>query len=270
MGRAYRGSGIDRCGPEAYFGQTSDFVVLAFYEVAFCGRTLVHTCLSSFRRPSRDEWAHFEISLSKPDDPSLRLVELIQANVDREKNSERLFDIHWPSVVSYFRRQGFSQEESKDLTQDTFLRVFKGIDSFRRDSSFEWWLRGIAESTYKNEIRKRRAEKRDGIEQSIDAPVANGEGPVETLASPVPDSLAEAVKRQQVAALRAALAGLPEQMRRCCMLRYVNGLKYHEIAELMQISIETVKAHLFQGRKRLASMLGTAEKAGRKGGEDAT
>ncbi|MFL6260314.1 MAG: RNA polymerase sigma factor [Thermoanaerobaculia bacterium] len=211
--------------------------------------------------------------MSKPDDPSLRLVELIQANVDREKNSERLFDMHWPRVVSYFRRQGFSQEESKDLTQDTFLRVFKGIDSFRRDSSFEWWLRGIAESTYKNEIRKRRAEKRDGIEQSIDAPVVNGEGspsPADTLASPISDSLSEAVKRQQVAALRAALAELPEQMRRCCMMRYVNGLKYHEIAELMGISIETVKAHLFQGRKRLASMLGTPENVGKKGGEDAT
>ncbi|MFL6231916.1 MAG: RNA polymerase sigma factor [Thermoanaerobaculia bacterium] len=211
--------------------------------------------------------------MSKPDDPSLRLVELIQANVDREKSSERLFDMHWPRVVSYFRRQGFSQEESKDLTQDTFLRVFKGIDSFRRDSSFEWWLRGIAESTYKNEIRKRRAEKRDGIEQSIDAPVVNGEGspsPAETLASPVSDSLSEAVKRQQVAALRAALAELPEQMRRCCMMRYVNGLKYHEIAELMRISNETVKAHLFQGRKRLASIVGATEKAGKKGGEDAT
>jgi RNA polymerase sigma-70 factor, ECF subfamily len=215
----------------------------------------------------------FELSLSKPEDPSLRLVELIQASIDREKNSQRLFDLHWSRVVSYFKRQGFSQEESKDLTQDTFLRVFKSIDSFRRDSSFEWWLRGIAESIYKNEIRRRRAEKRDGIEQSIDAPVSADErspSPMENLASPVLDPLAETVKRQQVDALRAALAGLPEQMRRCCMLRYVNGLKYHEIADLMQISIETVKAHLFQGRKRLASMLGAPKGARTKGGEDAT
>lgn len=212
-------------------------------------------------------------SLSKPEDPSLRLVELIQTNTDREKNSRELFDLHWSRVVSYFRRQGFSQEESKDLTQDTFLRVFKSIDSFRRESSFEWWLRGITESIYKNEIRRRRAEKRDGVEQSIDARVSADErspSPMENLASPVPDPLEETVKRQQVDALRAALAGLPEQMRRCCMLRYVNGLKYHEIAGLMQISIETVKAHLFQGRKRLASMFGTPMGARTKGSEDAT
>ncbi len=203
----------------------------------------------------------------------MRLVELIQANVEREKNSQRLFELHWSRIVSYFRGKGFSQEESKDYTQDTFLRVFKAIDSFRRDSTFEWWLKGIAESIYKNALRSRKAEKRDGIEQSIDAPVSGDErssSPAESLPSPVPHPLEEAVKRQQTAALRAALNDLPDQMRRCCILRYVRGLKYQEIADLMQISIETVKAHLFQGRKRLASILGTTKETGRKNGEDAT
>jgi RNA polymerase sigma-70 factor (ECF subfamily) len=206
--------------------------------------------------------------VSGTEDLSMRLVELIQANVEREKNSQRLFDLHWRRVVSYFRGKGFSQEESKDLTQDTFLRVFKSIDSFRRDSSFEWWLKGIAESIYKNEIRKRRTEKRDGIEQPIDAPVSDGErpqSPVETLASSEPGPLEKAVDREQVGALRAGLQNLPEKMRQCCMLRYVQDLKYQEIADLMQLSIETVKAHLFQGRKRLATMLGATQRAGKKG-----
>jgi RNA polymerase sigma-70 factor (ECF subfamily) len=210
--------------------------------------------------------------LNKLEETSLRLVELIQANVDREKNSRLLFELHWPRIVYYFRRKGFSQEESKELTQDTFLRVFKAIDSFRRESTFGWWLKGIADSAYKNEIRRRKTEKRDGIEQSIDAPGADERSlsPVETLASPAPGPLEEAVDREQVRALRAALKELPPQMRECCILRYVKGLKYQEIAELMQISIETVKAHLFQGRKRLASILGTPAEAGKKGGEDAT
>jgi RNA polymerase sigma-70 factor, ECF subfamily len=215
----------------------------------------------------------FELSLNKPEESSLRLVELIQVNVERDRNFQRLFDLHWRRVFSYFSRKGFSQEESKDLTQETFFRVFKGLDGFRGDSSFEWWLKGIAESTYKNEIRKRRTEKRKGIEQSIDAPVTNGtrsQSPKETLASPEPGSLEEVVDREQVKALRAALQELPPQMRQCCILRYLKGLKYQEIAEVMQISIETVKAHLFQGRKRLASMLGTTKGTGKKGGEDET
>jgi len=203
---------------------------------------------------------------------SMRLVELIQAGVERERNFQRLFDMHWSRVVSYFGRQGFAKEDSKELTQETFLRVLKSMDGFRGDSSFEWWLKGIAESIYKNELRRRKAEKRDGVEQSIDAPGMDAESPLslaETLASPFSDPLEDAVKRQRVTSLRAALAELPEQMQRCCILRYVHGLKYQEIAGLMQISIETVKAHLFQGRRRLASMLGTPrEKAGKKDGEE--
>ncbi len=45
-------------------------------------------------------------------------------------------------------------------------------------------------------------------------------------------------------------------MRHCCTLRYEKGLKYTEIATVMKISIETVKAHLHQARKRLIDMLG--------------
>jgi RNA polymerase sigma factor (sigma-70 family) len=187
----------------------------------------------------------------------MRLVKLIQANVEREKNSQRLFELYWPQIISYFRRRGFSQEKSKDLTQETFLWVYKRIDGFRRDSSFEWWLKGIAESIYKNEFRRRKAEKRDGIEQSLDAPASGDErspSPMENLFSPVASPLAVAEESQQLA-LRAALDELPPQMRRCCILRYRKGLKYQEIADLMQISIETVKAHLFQGRKRLGARL---------------
>jgi DNA-directed RNA polymerase specialized sigma24 family protein len=45
-------------------------------------------------------------------------------------------------------------------------------------------------------------------------------------------------------------------MRTCCHLRYIEGLKYHEIAAVMKISIETVKAHLHQARKRLMDKVG--------------
>jgi DNA-directed RNA polymerase specialized sigma24 family protein len=49
-------------------------------------------------------------------------------------------------------------------------------------------------------------------------------------------------------------------MRTCCLLRYVRGLKYQEIATVMKISIETVKAHLHQARKRLIEKLGDGGK----------
>ena len=66
----------------------------------------------------------------------------------------------------------------------------------------------------------------------------------------------EAYERERREALARALEGLPPQMRQVLTLRIDQDLKYREIAEVLQISIETVKAHLFQARQRLRTELG--------------
>src|SRR4051794_30834861 len=85
---------------------------------------------------------------SSPDlmdqDPSLLLVGKIQNGIDVDENSRRLVKLHEQKVLNFFRRRGFSVEESQDLTQDVFSRVFKAIATFRRDSRFERWLFEIA------------------------------------------------------------------------------------------------------------------------------
>jgi len=190
-------------------------------------------------------------------DPILELIVQIQEGIRVDEGSERLFRRFRPGVQSFFVRKGFSAEDSRDLTQDVFLRVFKGIDTFRRESRFERWLWEIATHIYFNEVRRRRTEKRDGLEQSLDTPMENDDGlsPAPGLPSPGPTPEEQVIQQQQIAIFRAALQELPAQMRRCCLLRYEKGLKYQEIAIVMKISIETVKAHLHQARKRLAARL---------------
>jgi RNA polymerase sigma-70 factor, ECF subfamily len=197
--------------------------------------------------------------LSKgPEDPSLELVRLIQQGIDREENFRRLFELHRSRVNQFFKRKGFSSTEIPDLTQEVFLRVFKAIDGFRRDSSFEWWLLEIADNIYKNELRRKSAEKRDGIEQSLDAQASEDTtSPGQVLASEVPSPLAEAERKQQEERVRATIRDFPPQMRLAVQLRYEKDLKYQEIADRMKISIETVKAHLFQARKKLITILGS-------------
>src|SRR5258706_16140342 len=95
------------------------------------------------------------------DDP-IKLIEEIQAGIRIEENFGKLFKRFRGRVHSYFRRKGSSHEESSDLTQDVFLRVFKGIADFRRESRFERWLWEIANHVYLNEIRRRKTDKRDG------------------------------------------------------------------------------------------------------------
>lgn len=189
------------------------------------------------------------------------LIEQIQAGIRRDEGFEQLFRKFRQPVHSFFLRKGFSPEDSKELTQEVFLRVFKGIDTFRRESRFERWLWEIADNIYLNELRRRKTEKRYGIEHSLDTPVEGEDGSSQPSEIPDPDAGPEigAMQRQSLLFLRGAVQQLPDQMRRCCLMRYEQGLKYQEIANIMKISIETVKAHLFQARKRLAAAFGAKD-----------
>jgi RNA polymerase sigma-70 factor, ECF subfamily len=195
-------------------------------------------------------------------DDVLKIIEEIQAGIRVEENAEKLYRRFRPGVRSFFQRKGFSPQECDDLTQDVFLQVFKSIETFRRESRFERWLWKISNHVYSNEIRRRRTEKRGARKQSLDldAAIETKEGPAAALEIPAPgpNSDAEFVGRERSKALHAALKDLPDQMRRCCILRYERGLKYKEIAVVMGISVEAVKAHLHQARKHLQQPVGSA------------
>lgn len=176
---------------------------------------------------------------------------------DLEERFQQIFEQHYRVVVSFFTRRGFSAEESRDLAQDTFLRVYKGMEGFEHRSRVDTWLFQIATNLYRNTLRGQSAQKRWAPEVSLDAlPVE------EPIAEGLPDwspgelsPLASMLTKERERILREALDGMPAQMRRCVLLRVDQDLKYREIAELMRVSIETVKAHLYQARQHLKDKL---------------
>jgi RNA polymerase sigma-70 factor (ECF subfamily) len=193
---------------------------------------------------------------SQDDDSDEIRVRKIQAGIEVEKSFKLLHDRYYPCLIRCFRRRGLHIEDAVELTQEVYFRVFKGIVNFRGDSPFSSWLFEIAENLFKNEVRKRRAVKREAQVESLDAPA--GEAGLSKAANvpstePGPWDLLEDKERKT--SLCAAFGGLPAKMRRCCILRYCDEHKYRDIATLMNISIETVKAHLHQARKRLSAEL---------------
>lgn len=192
-------------------------------------------------------------------DPSLWLIEQIQAGIDPEENLRRLHELHYRRVVNFFLRKGFSPEESRDLTQDVFLRVFRGIGGFRRESRFERWLFEIANNVLGNEMRRWSDYPADDPREDTKTPTSGSGEPVVQVTDPPKgdgdSELDEAVDEERLWTLRQALAELPPRVRLCCELRYVRGYKDKEIATLMKVTTQTVKAYLQQAREHLKMRL---------------
>ncbi len=167
----------------------------------------------------------------------------------------RLFVDFYRSVRYFFSNRGFSSDECLDLTQETFLKAFKGYRGFRGEASERTWIFQIATNVWLNEIRRRHAAKRSAQEVSFEEAFDPGRPGNPKVEIEDGGQLTNVLADERADILRQALEDLPPQMRRCIFLRVDQDLKYREIADLMQLSIETVKSHLHQARQRLKESL---------------
>jgi RNA polymerase sigma-70 factor (ECF subfamily) len=129
------------------------------------------------------------------------------------------------------------------------------MEGYRREASFETWLFKIATNACRKRLRWGTAEKRGAQEVPLED--KDDGGPMERIAAadaPVPDE--EVLRKERSRLLRQAIDRLPEQMRKCLVLRIDQELKYREIAVLLRLSPETVKVHLLKARKKLQEELG--------------
>lgn len=174
-----------------------------------------------------------------------KIIEELQAGISMEENFRLLCDYFHRPLYHFFSKRGFPAQDCLDLTQETFLGIYRGIGTFRRDARFETWLFKVATNAFRKRLRWGTADKRAGEEVPLDAEPPGGTVPGE-----------EMFERERARLLREAIERLPEQMRKCLILRVYHEMKYREIATVLRLSPETVKVHLFQARKRLQEELG--------------
>ncbi len=142
--------------------------------------------------------------------------------------------------------------DAADVTQDVFLKAFRGIRGFRRGSSLKTWLYRIA---VREALNHRRWLWRHHREQdSIDVEPANGHATIEIEdAGSTPFDQAASHEVQQ--AVRNALRSVPEVFRSAVILRDLEGMSYDEVAEVLSISVGTVKSRILRGRRLLREIL---------------
>ena len=200
--------------------------------------------------PSTDDTGPPADAAARRRETARQAVRALKRRQDPEANFRVVFDIYHRPLQAFFLRKGFSPTDALDLTQETFLGIFKGLKGLRDESRFEAWLYQVATRTYLKRLRAGSAAKRDGYEVEHDEaylPDSGGGGNGE--------QLEEVLEDERRRAMRQAIEELPEQMRKCMVLRIYQELAYREIATVMKIKIDTVKAHLFQGRARLKEVL---------------
>lgn len=142
--------------------------------------------------------------------------------------------------------------DAADVTQDVFVRVFRGIHGFRRSSSLKTWLYRVAVRQALNHRRWCWRHHRQQV--SIDGDEEGRNNRLElTDAKATP--FEECAAHELQAKVRKALATVPPKFRSAVILRDLEGLAYEEIAEVLDVSVGTVKSRILRGRRILKENL---------------
>jgi RNA polymerase sigma-70 factor (ECF subfamily) len=164
---------------------------------------------------------------------------------------------HQP-IYSLLARTVRDRADAADLTQEVFIKVFRGVGGFHGESSLRTWIYRIALREASNQRRwwARHKQNEIGIEQEISEsesgpPVRLKDLLVDPGESPF-DAAVQAETRERV---ERALGEVPEPYRTTLILRDIEGFVYEEVAEMQGVNLGTVKSRLVRGRACLKAIL---------------
>jgi RNA polymerase sigma-70 factor, ECF subfamily len=154
-----------------------------------------------------------------------------------------LVERHQRPVYQLCYRFVSNHEDASDLTQDVFVRAYRGLRNFRGQSSLSTWLYRIGVNVCLNRISARKPET-----EPIEA-----RPHVDTRVESASDRV---VRHERAARVRAAIAQLPRKQRAALVLRMYHDMAHNEIAEVLGSSVGAVKANVFHALQNLKKMLG--------------
>lgn len=168
---------------------------------------------------------------------SISLVERVQ-NGD-EAAFEDLVQLYYRQVYNLALRLTDDPEDASDITQETFIKVYHHIRTFRGDAELKTWIYRITVNLSSNLKRwwKRRLRQHLQVQNSIETP----------------ERLLLRAEEQKI--VQAALQKIKFEYRVAVILRDIEGLSYEQISETLGISVGTVKSRIARGREELRKLL---------------
>jgi len=176
---------------------------------------------------------------------------IAEALAGDQKAYTALVEKHRASVFHVINRIVHNEEIALDLVQETFMKAFASLASYRSEFRFSTWLYKIAANSSIDHLRKKRIQA-----LSLDRPIDTGDG---AMVIEVPDNSFNPemalVRKQQRFSIEEAIDSLPPKYHEVIVYRHKDDKSYEEIADLLCIPVGTVKARIFRARELLKRKL---------------
>ena len=167
-----------------------------------------------------------------------RLVELAQGG-DRQAFAV-LIDRYWNSLYRWLYHLSHDRHTAEDLVQETLLKAFAGLSSFRAGGNFRAWLYRIGYNGFIN-VRRIEESSRQHFPQYVPG---LQQGPREAL-----------ISKEVLLAVALAVGRLPREFRAALLLRAEERLSFRDVAEVLQITESTARWRVFKARQSLMGSL---------------
>ena len=179
----------------------------------------------------------------------MALVERVQRG---DKSAFDLLVLKYQHKIGHLvSRYVHDTHESQDVTQEAFIKAYRGLGNFRGDSAFYTWLYRIAINTAKNHLVTMSRKITDTGVDSADAEQYEGGSALREYATPEREMLTSEIAD----VVNRSIDALPEDLRVAITLREFEGLSYEEIATAMECPIGTVRSRIFRAREAIDNNL---------------
>ena len=171
---------------------------------------------------------------------------LVAASVAGDRAAfDVIVERHRRAVYQVCYRFVSNHEDASDLSQEAFVRAWRGLKNFKGQSALSTWLYRIAVNVCLNRVSAKRP---------VTEPIESGEAFEDTRTE---DARATLMREERAMAVRAAIAGLPKKQRATLILRTYHDLSHQQIADVLGSSVGAAKANLFHALANLKKILGS-------------
>ena len=169
-----------------------------------------------------------------------------------------LVDRHQRSLINFFYHLGSDRQGAEDCAQEVFLRLHRHLATYEPEAKFTTFLYRVARNLWIDRLRSAAVH---GKLVSLEAPSGPGEDRTlrERVSGGGPSPVEILSKRETEAALKRAIEQLPDDQKTVLVLSEMQGLKYQDIAAVLEIPVGTVKSRMHTAMEKLKEMMAGEE-----------